>query len=233
MKNYILPILIFLLMTCSVVRANSNTSSISKAESNEFELLMKKIRQDFASNPAPEKIGEELKNYNDVDGSFTDVDYASIQRTNWPPLAHVDRLYDFAFAYTNPQNKYYEDESLFDKIEKGLEYWHERNPWCHNWWYNQIAEPQRLGVLLIQMRTGKKQLSAELESKLLERIKKDGGDPAKWTGANRTDIALHWIYRACLSQNEADLETALENVYSPIVYTTKEGFQYDNSRRNG
>lgn len=229
MKNYILPILIFLLMTCSVVRANSNTSSISKAESNEFELLMKKIRQDFASNPAPEKIGEELKNYNDVDGSFTDVDYASIQRTNWPPLAHVDRLYDFAFAYTNPQNKYYEDESLFDKIEKGLEYWHERNPWCHNWWYNQIAEPQRLGVLLIQMRTGKKQLSAELESKLLERIKKDGGDPAKWTGANRTDIALHWIYRACLSQNEADLETALENVYSPIVYTTKEGFQYDNS----
>lgn len=229
MKNYILPILIFLLMTCSVVRANSSTSSISKAESNEFELLMKKIRQDFASNPAPEKIEEELKNYNDADGSFTDVDYASIQRTNWPPLTHVDRLYDFAFAYTNPQNKYYEDESLFDKIEKGLEYWHERNPWCHNWWYNQIAEPQRLGVLLIQMRTGKKQLSAELESKLLERIKKDGGDPAKWTGANRTDIALHWIYRACLSQNEADLETALENVYSPIVYTTKEGFQYDNS----
>ncbi|MGG6548554.1 UNVERIFIED_CONTAM: chloramphenicol resistance protein, partial [Prevotella sp. 15_C9] len=87
------------------------------------------------------------------------------------------------------------------KIQKGLEYWHERNPWCHNWWYNQIAEPQRLGILLIQMRTGEKQLPTELEKKILERIEKDGGHPAKWTGANRTDIALHWIYRACLSEN--------------------------------
>lgn len=79
------------------------------------------------------------------------------------------------------------------------------------------------------MRTGEKQLPAELEKKILERIEKDGGHPAKWTGANRTDIALHWIYRACLSENETDLKIALENAYSPIVYTTKEGFQHDNS----
>src|SRR5699024_386860 len=107
--------------------------------------------------------------------------------------------------------------------------WHERNPWCHNWWYNQIAEPQKLGVLLIQMRTGARQLPEELEKKILDRIRKDGGDPAKWTGANRTDIALHWIYRSCLSRNDKDLVYALENVYNPIVYTTGEGFQHDNS----
>lgn len=79
------------------------------------------------------------------------------------------------------------------------------------------------------MRTGEKQLPTELEKKILERIEKDGGHPAKWTGANRTDIALHWIYRACLSENETDLKIALENAYSPVVYTTKEGFQHDNS----
>ncbi len=229
MKNRILTFIIFMIATCNFIQADLSITFMHQAKSNEFEQLMEKIRQDFANNPTSEKIEEELKTYNDADGSFTDVDYASIQRTNWPPLTHVDRLSDFAFAYTNPQNKYYEDESLFNKIEKGLEYWHERNPWCHNWWYNQIAEPQRLGILLIQMRIGKKRLQASLESRLLERIKKDGGEPAKWTGANRTDIALHWIYRACLSENESDLETALENVYSPIVYTTEEGFQYDNS----
>ncbi|WP_291529939.1 polysaccharide lyase 8 family protein [Bacteroides sp. UBA939] len=194
--------------------------------SNEFEVLMQKIRLDFANNPS---IDEDLKSYNDTDGSFTDVDYSSIQRTNWPPIVHIDRLSAFAFAYTNPENKYYKDEVLFAKIQKGLEYWHERNPWCHNWWYNQIAEPQQTGILLIQMRAGEKHIPAELEEKILERIKKDGGHPAKWTGANRTDIALHWIYRACLSEDEADLSTALENAYSPIVYTTKEGFQHDNS----
>ena len=60
-------------------------------------------------------------------------------------------------------------------------------------------------------------------------MRKDGGHPARWTGANRTDIALHWIYRACLQKNDVDLKTAVENVYSPLSYTVKEGFQHDNS----
>lgn len=63
----------------------------------------------------------------------------------------------------------------------------------------------------------------------MKRIQETGGDPAKWTGANRTDIALHWIYRSCLTQNEADLKTAIDNVFNPVVYTTEEGFQHDNS----
>lgn len=193
---------------------------------DEFETLMQKIRQDFVANPAIDKA---LAKYNEQDGSFTDVDYASIQRTNWPPLVHVERISDFVFAYTNPKNKHFGEEALYDKIVKGLEFWHERNPWCHNWWYNQISEPQKLGVLLIQMRTGKKQLPADLENKILDRVREDGGDPAKWTGANRTDIALHWIYRSCLQRNAEDLAYALENVYNPVVYTTKEGFQHDNS----
>ena len=232
MKNRILTFAILLLAwlaTNSQLRAQQPAPANSSQGDNEYQLLMKKIRQDFAINPPAKEIEEALKTYNEADGSFTDVDYASIQRTNWPPLLHIERLYDFAFAYTTPGNSYYGNEALFDKIVKGLEYWYERNPWCHNWWYNQIAEPQRLGIMLIQLRTGKKQIPAELETKTLDRVRKDGGHPAKWTGANRTDIALHWIYRACLTQNEEDLALALDNVYNPIVYTTKEGFQHDNS----
>ena len=226
MKTTFSVLLIVLLTIASILPIKGYAAATNSQKPDEFEMLMKKIRLDFAQNP---NIEAGLSKYNETDGSFSDVDYASIQRTNWPPLTHIDRLYDFAFAYTNPQNKYYKDASLFLKIEKGLEFWHERNPWCHNWWYNQIAEPQQLGILLIQMRTGAQQLPTELENKILERILKDGGHPAKWTGANRTDIALHWIYRACLTQNETDLNIALENVYNPIVYTTKEGFQHDNS----
>ena len=195
-------------------------------ERNEFEILMQKIRQDFACSP---EIDNALDRYNEKDGSFTDVDYSSIQRTHWPPLVHVERISDFVFAYTNPENKYYQDSTLYKKIEKGLDFWHERNPWCHNWWYNQIAEPQKLGVLLIQMRAASRKLPLELEKRILDRIRTDGGDPAKWTGANRTDIALHWIYRACLTEDTQTLNYAMEQVYSPIVYTTKEGFQHDNS----
>lgn len=227
MKITIRFILAVLLIISDISLAKAQSGKQSSIDSkNEFEVLMEKIRLDFAQNP---QIEEALNKYNEKDGSFIDVDYASIRRTEWPPMTHIERLYDFAFAYTNPKNKYYKDSSLFNKIQKGLEFWHERNPWCHNWWYNQIAEPQCLGILLIQMRIGEQRLPAELESKLLKRIKEDGGHPAKWTGANRTDIALHWIYRSCLTQNESDLKIALENAYSPVVYTTKEGFQHDNS----
>ena len=200
------------------------TSSLSVQD--EFETLMEKIREDFAQNPL---IDEALNKYDTTKGCFTDIDYSRRDRTNWEPLIHINRLYDFAFAYTNPQNIYYQSEDIYNKIVKGLEYWYKRNPHCNNWWYNQIAEPQKIGILLVQMRIGKKTIPPALETKTLQRIRKDGGNPAKWTGANRTDIALHWIYRSCLEKNEADLKTALENAYSPIEYTVKEGFQHDNS----
>lgn len=81
------------------------------SQGNEFEALMQKIRQDFAQNP---DITQGLEKYNVQDGSFTDVDYASIQRTNWPPLVHINRISDFVFAYTNPENRYYQDEDLYN-----------------------------------------------------------------------------------------------------------------------
>ena len=198
----------------------------SVLQNDDFDILMKKIRDGVAENP---NIDKALELYDDVQGCFIDIDYARRDRTNWMPLIHVDRLYDFVFAYTHPKNPYYQDEDLYHKIVKGLEYWHHRHPHCNNWWYNQIAEPQKLGILLIQMRVGKRQIPEALETKVLQRMRKEGGHPARWTGANRTDIALHWIYRACLQKNDVDLKTAVENVYSPLSYTVKEGFQHDNS----
>lgn len=229
MRNncYIIALLFLVIQTFTPNAAKAcSGSNPYRTDNDAFETLMEKIRKDFARNP---HIDPALKQYDADKGCFADIDYSRRDRTNWEPLVHIDRLYDFAFAYTNPQNAYYQNEEIYNRIVKGLGYWYERNPHCNNWWYNQIAEPQKLGVLLIQMRAGKKQIPAELETKTLQRIRKDGGHPAKWTGANRTDIALHWIYRSCLERNENDLKIALENVYNPIEYTVKEGFQHDNS----
>lgn len=197
----------------------------STQNQSDYEMFMEKIRNSTAHNPS---IDKELTLFQE-NGSFSDIDYDDTQMTNWTPIKHVERLSDFVYAYTNPQNSYYQNEELYQKIVKGLEYWYNVDSESDNWWHNQISEPQKLGVLLIQMRIGKKQVPKELETKILKRIQETGGDPAKWTGANRTDIALHWIYRSCLTENETDLKTAIENVYNPIVYTTEEGFQHDNS----
>ena len=192
---------------------------------NDYEMFMEKIRNTTIKNPS---IDKNLALFQE-NGSFSDIDYDDTQMTNWTPIKHIERLSDFVYAYTNEKNKYYQNEDLYQKIVKGLEYWYDVDSESDNWWHNQISEPQKLGVLLIQMRIGKKQIPQELETKILKRIQETGGDPAKWTGANRTDIALHWIYRSCLTQNEADLKTAIDNVFNPVVYTTEEGFQHDNS----
>lgn len=205
--------------------ANTRFISPLSVEANEFETMMEKIRTEFAKSPS---IDDALSKYNATNGSFTDIDYSKEDRTDWEPLTHIDRVYDFVFAYTNPSNKYYESEALYEKIVAALNYWYQRNPYCDNWWYNQIAEPQRIGVLLIQMRTGKQQIPADLENRTLQRMKTDGGNPADWTGANRTDIALHWIYRACLTADVTLLRNAINYVYNPVQYTTGEGFQHDN-----
>ena len=201
-------------------------ATTAQNKTGEYELLMERIRADVATNP---NIESYLPLFDMNTGAFTDIDYGKRDRTNWEPYIHTERLCDMAFAYTNPDNKHYADERIQAMIVKGLDYWYDRNPHCNNWWYNQIAEPQTLGMLLVQMRIGKKQIPQEVEDKTLQRMIEEGGDPAKWTGANRADIALHWIYRACLQQNEGDLQFALDNVYSPVVYTTEEGFQHDNS----
>lgn len=194
-------------------------------KNNDYEMFMEKIRNTTIKNPS---IDKNLVLFQE-NGSFSDIDYDDTQMTNWTPIQHIERLSDFVYAYTNEKNKYYQNEDLYQKIVKGLEYWYDVDSESDNWWHNQISEPQKLGVLLIQMRIGKKQIPQELETKILKRIQETGGDPAKWTGANRTDIALHWIYRSCLTQNEADLKTAIDNVFNPVVYTTEEGFQHDNS----
>lgn len=213
-------------ITCSITpNWASPFTQASTQNQSDYEMFMEKIRNSTAHNPS---IDKELTLFQE-NGSFSDIDYDDTQMTNWTPIKHVERLSDFVYAYTNPQNSYYQNEELYQKIVKGLEYWYDVDSESDNWWHNQISEPQKLGVLLIQMRIGKKQVPKELETKILKRIQETGGDPAKWTGANRTDIALHWIYRSCLTENETDLKTAIENVYNPIVYTTEEGFQHDNS----
>ena len=68
---------------------NARLLSPSPGEVNEFEMLMDKIRADFAGNPS---IDEYLTKYNAVDGSFTDIDYSRTDRTNWEPLIHIDRV---------------------------------------------------------------------------------------------------------------------------------------------
>jgi chondroitin AC lyase len=233
-KVYV-TVLLSLLFTCASLTCATGRPSKSGGE-NLFDTIMNRICTEN-ENPIViaslhSSVAGALSVYQ-ADGSFSDIDYATREgRTErWKPLKHINRVYDFVFAYTLPGSNYYGDKTLYNKIVRALYYWYDRNPGCENWWYNQIAEPQRLGILLIRMRKGKKQLPPALVTSTLERMRADGGNPAKQTGANKTDIALHWLYRACLTADTALLSTTLTQAYSGLKYASPadEGLQADGS----
>ncbi|NSL87261.1 DNRLRE domain-containing protein [Chitinophaga sp. Mgbs1] len=165
------------------------------------------------------------------DGSWSDINYAGRDQTNWQPVTHLDRLRQMALAYTKTGNYYYQRGALQQRIADGLTYWYNAHPTSTNWWYQQIACPQRVGVILILMRAGAVPLPATVGSQLLSRMATEGGRPdqpgSQGSGANKLDIATHWIYRGSLTADSAVLAFGVAQAYYPIFMTTGEGLQYD------
>lgn len=201
-----------------------------------FNSIEARILTDFESQVETAKLLKKipfyLNNYDSKTGSFYDINYKASNRTNWEPLEHILRLYDLTYVYTikSEENFYFQDIAIFNIIAKGLTFWCIEQPHSDNWWYNEIGEPQKVALLLLQLRRGKEKLNKEIENKLIERLTTKGGDPRNWTGANKTDIALHWLYRACLTKDRDLLGTALSEGYSPLMFAPfKEGIQPDYS----
>jgi chondroitin AC lyase len=230
----ILLISIILIGTCLSAREDSPDKTEITMEV--FNLIISRIQRENEKK-LPSNLDARVKsalNTYTSSGAFSDVDYGKTSQTNWEPLTHISRLSDFVFAYTKPDSSYYENFELYDKIVVGLQYWYDRNPVSDNWWYNQISEPQKLGVILIQMQKGAKQIPVDLEANTLERMRKDGGNADSQVGANKIDIALHWLYRTVLIRDEFLLKTAVSQAYEALqmvngVGVKGEGLQYDYS----
>lgn len=156
------------------------------------------------------------------DSAWSDLDYINENG------GHLSRIKIFAIAYTAPKSSYFNDESLQSVILKTLSYWNGLNYMAKNWWYNGISYPQLIGQILIIMRHAAKPFPPSLEMDLIKKMVI--GDPFKYHGANKTDIALHFLYRACLTQNKTLLDTAVDQSFAPLrLKNQPEGLQYDYS----
>ncbi len=156
------------------------------------------------------------------DGSWSDINYGN------PIDTHLSRIKNFATAYTKSSNQLYKNDDIYNAIVTALQFWVNRKPVNTNWWYNDISYPQSIGEILIVMNYSPKPLPTALRDTLLERMKK--GNPYKQTGANKSDEALHYLYRACVTHNKLLMDSAIEQAFQPItILDGGEGIQYDNS----
>ena len=145
------------------------------------------------------------------DGSFSDIDYNRKDKGNWQPIQHLERLDRMAAAYITQGSIFYKDKELYSKIVSMLRFWQDRNPRSDNWWYNQIGAPRLLALDLVLLRSGNQKIPDDLEKAILDRMARDGGDPRdeNRTGANKADIAQHWLYRGCLLLDEKTVDIAV------------------------
>ena len=169
----------------------------------------------------------------DDKGAFTDIDYACTVQTAWTPLDHLTRLKEMVVSYVAPQSKYYGNKELHEHIVRMLNHWYVANPKSTNWWYHEIGWAQRMGLCLSLMRGGQEQVPKDLETKILNRMKEISKGPnqkgSQGTGANKMDIALQWIYRTCLQEDQSNLEFAIQQFFYPIKFNTGQGIQSDYS----
>ncbi|MDF2852222.1 MAG: hypothetical protein K0S31_2907 [Sphingobacterium multivorum] len=201
---------------------------MAKAQNRDtFVLIKKHVYDDELSGPLPgaDKT-RSLCNQLRADGTWADIDYSSKSISLWPPGEHLDRLRTLIVAYVAPQSASYQQKLLYDKILLAAQYWANNRFESSNWWHNEIASPKAIGVCLILMKFGKEKMPTTVETPLVELMKR--GDPYAKTGANKSDIAMHYFYRALILEDANLLAAAMDQLLFPIqLVDGKEGLQYD------
>ena len=204
------------------------------SEPTVFDIIMQRVQQsEWAGVTSAASLDAEVKTLSAsllANGSWTDINYTSTATTSWGPFTHLNRLTKLILAYTLNTSANYGSNALYQKISAAFNYWYTTDPRSTNWYLQEIACPQRVGVLLILMRAGAEQLPQTLEQNLIARMKSIGGspdEPYRGIGSNKVDIATHWIYRGCLMKDDSVLSFGVQQVYYPIFMTTGEGLQYD------
>lgn len=208
-------------------------NSVCAADESVYETIMQRLQADEWEDVSDlskinTSVAETLTTIQS-NGSWPDIDYNSTALTNWPATTHLERVVNFSFAYTLSSSQYYGNATVYEKIVSGLQYFYTRNPISNNWYVHKIGNPQLLGRIMILMRSGAQKVPVALETNILTRIKDTGGSPVSYTGSNKVAVAMHWVYRGCLTKDQAVLALGVNEVYAPIYMTTLEGLQHDYS----
>lgn len=204
------------------------TLYLTASAQTDYTLVMDRVRSELLS--AAGSVTTLDNNVNSTlatlqtDGSWPDVNYA-YSSTTYTADTHINRVKTFVLAYIHASSTHYHSATLFDAITRSLQYWDTADPQSWNWYHNQISNPQRLGEILIMLYTAPLSLPSTLNSNLLAQMNR--GNPAAQAGANKLDIAIHFMYRACLTADATLMNTAVTEAFQPIVLTTAEGIQHD------
>lgn len=86
------------------------------------------------------------------DGSFASVDYYSEKQDTWHPAKHLKNILAMQKAVYTPENSFYKDQSIIDKVNKAIMFWVNKEFYCdwNGWWNGLGVGPDVADILMFE-----------------------------------------------------------------------------------
>lgn len=157
----------------------------------------------------------------DAGGFWSDIDYDDRTRGRWQPSLHLTRMYALAKLYADPASAWHGDGRIGGLLHKGLTYWYAKKPSSLNWWHGEIGVPKKLAAILLMIRGELSGPELEQGLRIIERSRFGR------TGQNKVWLAGNNLMRGLLTDDEALVAEARDQIAEEIVVTDGEGIQDD------
>ncbi|MGG7096101.1 polysaccharide lyase family 8 super-sandwich domain-containing protein [Clostridium sardiniense] len=181
----------------------------------------KKFLQTMNEDKSKDWLWEEYKDYKENPARITSM---------------FNNIVSMAKAYSLPNDTYYQNEELRDKIIYALEWinenaYNEKIEQYGNWWDWMIGIPARLNDVVVLMYDD---LSKEQIDKYMSAIQKflPSIEPGSrhHTGANLADVCLNKLLQGVNQKDSSKIKEASEDIVSVFNYVTSDdGFYPDGS----
>lgn len=214
----------YLILTCLLMAGTEKTFALT-----DYELIIANVTAQLKTGVNTSSLNSTvatLVGNLTAAGTWSDITYSG---GDVPYNTHITRIKTMALAYSHSGSSYYNSAALLDKIVLALRYWNQTMYDASNWWYDQIGNPQPMGEALILMRGGTPGLPQTVEDSAINYMVVRGGNPSLQTGANRVDVAIHWVYRGALTTNASVVSSGVTQAFSTLalVNNGSEGLNYD------
>lgn len=158
-----------------------------------------------------------------VDGTWSDLDYQSSAKDQWPTRFHLARALQILRIRNRGEAPSGESQRYFEAALSALENWAEHRYQSPNWYWNEIGTPRLAADTLVVL--GDEAPSA-LREKLLPVVNQFD---IKGTSANLVWSASIGFHYGCLTQNRALMDSAVRRVWEEVTIGGFEGIQIDGS----
>ncbi|MPQ42186.1 polysaccharide lyase 8 family protein [Clostridium tarantellae] len=186
-----------------------------------YEKQTDKLSSTINMNKSNDWLWEDSKEYKTVPAKITSM---------------YNNILTMSMAYNLPNNKYYKNEDLKNKITYAMDWlytnaYNENKNKYGNWWDWMIGIPAKINNITILMYDDFTETQIENYMKSIQKFLPEINPGSKYhTGANLADVCINKLLQGIISKDESKILEGSQDIISVFDYVTKgDGFYSDGS----